>query len=100
MKNPLFDLDNMPDEIKPVVTRMHHRMQSWRTENPKVEATIFWRTPPDGTVMIISTIRMAIQLGFVHVNQSGYDMIRAMCEPEQHEPTLNMVRAAIELEDK
>lgn len=91
----ILNLNDMPADVAACITRLHHRMQAWRTANPKADVVIFWREQ-EGLV-VIATIRSAIKLGFCHVNQPGWDMLRAMCEPEKDEPTMNMVKLAIEL---
>ena len=95
IKKNLLAFEGMPANQQEAILRLHHRMQAWRTKHPKADVTIFWRDQEH--VIVIAVIRDAIRAGLVHVNQNGWDMIRAMCEPEEHEPTLNMVRTAIEL---
>lgn len=72
-------------------------MTKWRKANPTTPVTISFHIPEK--VVIITTIRGALSLGLCRVNKHGYEMIKAMCEPEDDEPTISMVREAIEMEE-
>ena len=87
--------NELPQDVAQCITRLHHRMQQWRKDNPTAEVQIFHRG--DDKLVVICKVRDAMKLGFMHVNAPGWEMIKAMCAPEKQEPTYNMVRLAIEL---
>jgi|SRR5262245_12897391 len=80
------------------INRMHARMLTWRQGHKTLEVLIHWRDIPikGHKTYVVATIRDALQIGLVTVNEPGYEMLKAMCEPEEDEPTLQMVRQAIE----
>jgi hypothetical protein len=89
---------DMPPEYFETIKAMHGRMMDWRRANSTVTAVVGFKFSDN--MIIISTIRGAIMLGLVTVNEAGYEMIRAMCEPEASEPSVSMVQAAINYEPK
>lgn len=80
-------------QYEATVRKMHERMQAWRKANPDVTAIVQFLGTDN--VIIVSPIHPALVLGLVKVNEHGYRMIRAMCEPEPDEPTIEMVKKAI-----
>lgn len=95
-----IDINQMPDDMREQTIRMHHRMQAWRTKNPKADVSIFWKEPTMGKskIVVVATIRDAMMLGLVHTNDQGFNMLKAMCETENPQPTVNQVRTAIEMD--
>jgi len=93
-----LDTSNAPDDYKAALKRLRKRMNKWRKANPTTPVTISFHIPDK--VVIITTIRGALSLGLCRVNKDGWEMLKAMCEPEEAEPTISMVREAIEMEDK
>ena len=90
-------LEDMPDDMKEQTLRMHKRMNEWRAKHTTDEVTVLWREIGGEKVIVVIPIRSALQIGLVHTNEHGYEMIKAMCEPEEIQPTMNQVRTAIEL---
>jgi hypothetical protein len=101
----IFNLFNMepasPEDYHKQINAMWCRMQDWRSKNADKNVMIAFKTPPKvgkAEVVIICPIHTALQLGFVTVNEHGYEMLKAMCEPcGDAQPTVAMVQAAIDL---
>jgi len=99
----IFDLFNntepsTPEEYERDIKMMWCRMQDWRSKNPKSEVRVIFKSTPK--MIVVAPIRTALQLGLVQVNEHGYEMLRAMCEPMKDQPTMAMVELAINLNPK
>ena len=78
------------------IEAMAQKAKRWREKHPNAWAKVQFNFPP--TVGIIMTITEAIQCGFVSCNDDGLSLITALGPWEdKDEPTVTMVRAALEI---
>ena len=75
---------------------MIKRMSDWRKANPDKTVMISFHKE----MVIIGTMRQALEARLIQVNEHGYDMIKTMCEPEKEEPTVIMFRLAMEMPEE
>jgi len=80
------------DYYDAAINRMRKRMAKWRKDNPTKTASIQFRSD----VVVIGTAWGAYQAGILLADKGGYELLKAMCEPEKHEPTYMMVKAVLE----
>lgn len=79
------------------IAAMIGNRKAWQAANPDREALIRFNIPDD--IGVIATISDAIEKGLVIANDAGRDLINALWEQGGNdEPTITMVRLAIELE--
>lgn len=82
-----------PENYDAAIDRMKQRMAEWRKAHPDQTAQVAFRN----NVMVIGTVRDAVEMHLIQVNREGYDMLRFMCEPEgDKEPTVIILRLAME----
>lgn len=73
---------------------MRQRLVAWVKANPEKEVKIQFNFP--NKIAVIATIRVAMNEGFVSVNDAGRELIESMCDRGLNEPTVLMVRAVLE----
>jgi hypothetical protein len=76
------------------VLAMAERARTWRENNPDRVAKVQFNFPPQ--VCLIATINDAIEHGYVTTNEAGAELVQALRAPGEDEPTVLMVRIALE----
>jgi hypothetical protein len=86
-------------ERQAAIAALRARMLDWIASHPTRSPKIVWHYPKNA--IVIATILDAMKIGMLVPNQDAVDMMAFMCAGlgDNEEPSLAMLRAAIELED-
>jgi len=90
--NPQSTMEEYVQQIQSMVAKA----RKWLDEHPGVDAKVQFNFPRN--VMMIAEVGRAIKNGVVTANESGKELIAAICEgidPDK-EPTVLMLRLTIE----
>ncbi len=81
-------------EYHAAIAHMREKALEWAKANPTKEATIQWRIPTNAVIM--GSISDGLCFGLVKPNPDGLEMLEFMFEQMEHEPSIVMVRMALD----
>jgi len=81
------------------IKKMAENAAAWRKANPGRDAKVQFNYPRN--VMVVAPISVAIKNGYVSADVAALELIRSLWrQDDKTEPTVFMVRMAIELSDE
>jgi hypothetical protein len=95
----LFKDPAMQKQYADQITEMARRAKAWKEENPGKVVRVQFNY--SRRIFMIAPISEAVKDHFVSCNEAGLEMVKAMWPwDDLHEPTVTMVKVALELASK